>query len=143
MIASLFSVTPAQTRYALPAVLALLAALSACDAPPRPPVPGQEARKAVDAATAAYAKCIEDGARAAAPGRVPGTVVTEVTRACASEREVLAQRVMAFHHIGHPKFTPAQLRVVADASIAQIQPELTAAGVVAYLDQTSPKPKAD
>ena len=124
--------------------LALVLSLAACgEAPPRPPVPGPEARKAVDAATVAYANCITDNARQAAPGGVPGAVVEDVVKTCAPAREELAKRVMEFHRIGHPKYTEDQLRVVANASIEQIEPQMKADGVAAYITRNSPNQGTD
>ncbi len=127
---------------ALPLVLPLV--LVACgEAPPRQPVAGPEARKAVDAATAAYADCVTNNTLKVAPGGVPGTIVSEAMKACAPAREALAEKVMAFHHLGHPKFTPNQLRVVAAASIDQIEPEIRADAVAAYITRSSPNAKAE
>jgi len=123
--------------------LALLPLAGCNEAPPRPPVPGPEARKAVDAATAAYEACVSGKARAAAPGRQPGEVVSAAMRSCASARQELADRVMAFHRLGHPKFTPEQLQGVAEASIAQIEPQISAEAVVAYVGAAQPNRKAD
>lgn len=118
-------------------VLAVPMLMASCgEAPPRAPAAGPEARKAVDTATEAYADCIENGARNAAPGGVPGTIVEAAVKACAPARDALADKVMAFHKIGHPKFTLDQLRAVADASIEQVEPEMKADAVVAYVART-------
>lgn len=129
---------------ALPAALALLLPLSACgEAPPRPPVAGPEARKAVDDATAAYADCISSTAAKAPPGGVPGTIVDKAVKSCEPAREVLAERVMEFHKIGHPKFSPNQLRAVAEASIDQVEPEMRADAVASYITRSAPNAAAN
>jgi len=126
------------------ALLAVFAAASACgEAPPRAPVAGPEARKAVDAATQAYAACIEDRALAAPAGGVPGTIVGGAVRDCRPARDALGEKIMAFHELGHPNYTPDQLRAVAEASIQTIEPELRSAGVAAYITRTSPNAKAE
>ena len=127
----------------LPVAALLLSAAACGEPPPRPPAPGPEARKAVDAATADYAACVEDGARNAPPGQVPGTVMTKVLDECSRLRTALADSIVEFHRIGHPTMTEDQLRAVANASIFQIQPQITAAGVVAYVERTSPDAKAE
>ena len=124
--------------------LACILPLAGCgEAPPRQPVAGPEARKAVDAATEAYAACVGDKARAAAGGRVPGDVATEALKACASHRQALADKVMAFHRLGHPAYSQQQLRVVAEASIAQVEPQISAEAVVAYVGDARSNRKAD
>lgn len=118
--------------------------LAACgEAPSRAPAAGQEARDAMDAATAAYAACIEQATLQAPSGGVPGTVVGQAVRDCAPAREVLASKIVAFHRIGRPTYTQAQLDAVADASIKQIEPQLRSEAVAAYITRTSPNPKAD
>ncbi len=120
-----------------------LLALAACGDPPaRPPSAGPEARKAVDDATAAYARCIEDRSRAAPPGGVPGTIVGRAVRACEPARTVLAARIAEFRKIGYPNYTNDQLKAVAEASIQSIEPQMRAAGVIAYVNAAPPETKA-
>ena len=124
-----------------PLLAALL--LAACgEAPQRQPIPGPEARKAVDDATAAYADCVEQGAREAPAGGIPGTVIEGIVASCKAERQALAERILELHRLGHPSMTEDQSRTVAEASIQQIEPDIKSAGVAAYVEQTSQTQKA-
>ena len=118
--------------------VAALLALVACDAPPRPTAAGPEARKAVDTATLAYADCVTKGAEAAPLGRSPGLVIGEVVRSCAPQRRALAASIEKFHAIGHPSFTPEQLRRVGEASIQQLEPQIRNDAIAIYVGRTLP-----
>jgi putative hemolysin len=107
-------------------VLPVLLALAACSpsAPPRPSE-GAAQKAQVDAATKAYADCISAGAKATdVAGEAAGTLGDRVIKACAEKRGALMADVIAFHQIGHPKFTIDQSKAVAEASIATIEDEL-------------------
>jgi hypothetical protein len=119
-----------------------LLALAACDPPPRAPAAGPEARKAVDTATLAYADCVTRGVEAAPLGRSPGLVIGEVVRGCAPQRQVLATSIEKFHAIGHPRFTPEQLKVVAEASIQQLEPQIRNDAIALYVGRGLDQQKA-
>ena len=79
----------------------------------------------MDKATKAYAKCIADGAGSIALGDDPaGSIGDRVVIACKALRNTLMADVIAFHQIGHPKFSIAQSKAVAEASVATIEDEL-------------------
>ena len=122
--------------------VAALLALAACDAPPRPTAPGPEARKAVDTATLAYADCVTKGAETAPLGRSPGLVIGDVVRSCAPQRQALAASIEKFHAIGHPSFTPEQLRRVGEASIQQLEPQIRNDAIAIYVGRTLPNREA-
>ena len=106
--------------------LLLVLALAACS-PPAPPKPTEgEAQKAImEKANKAYAKCISDGAASIPLGDEPaGSIGDRVVIACKPLRKALMSDVIAFHQIGHPKFSIAQSKAVAEASIATIEDEL-------------------
>ena len=113
-------------------------ALAACDPPPRAPAPGPEARKAVDTATLAYADCVTKGAEAAPLGRSPGLAIGDVVRDCAPARRTLASSIEKFHAIGHPSFTPEQLKTVAEASIQQLEPQIRSDAIALYVGRALP-----
>ena len=120
----------------------VLMSLTACDPPPRAPAPGPEARKAVDSATLAYADCVTKGAEAAPLGRSPGLVIGEVVRSCAPQRRALAGSIEKFHAIGHPSFTPEQLRRVGEASIQQLEPQIRNDAIALYVSRGLDQKKA-
>ncbi|MFZ4689162.1 MAG: hypothetical protein ACOYLS_07980 [Polymorphobacter sp.] len=107
-------------------------ALAAC-APSAPPKPSEgAAQKAkMDAATTAYADCLSTGA-AAVPvaDDAAGSIANRVVLACKDKRNTLMADVIAFHQIGHPKFSIAQSKAVAEASVATIEDELRRQTVV-------------
>ena len=79
----------------------------------------------MDKAAKAYAKCIDDGAASIALGDDPaGSIGDRVVIACKALRNTLMADVIAFHQIGHPKFSIAQSKAVAEASVATIEDEL-------------------
>jgi hypothetical protein len=64
--------------------------------------------------------------------------------ACKEQRNTLMADVIAFHQIGHPKFTIDQSKAVAEASIATIEDELRQQTVVTIVSrQTQADPKAE
>jgi putative hemolysin len=124
-------------------LLSGLLALAACS-PPAPPKPteglAQQAR--VDAATKAYADCIADGAKTIdVVDEAAGTLGDRVLKACTEKRGALMADVIAFHQIGHPKFTIPQSKAVAEASIATIEDELRQQTVVTIVTRQTADPK--
>ena len=100
--------------------------LAACS-PAAPPKPSEgAAQKAkMDAATAAYSACIADGAKSIdVADDAAGSIANRVVLACKDKRITLMADVIAFHQIGHPKYSIAQSKAVAEASIATIEDEL-------------------
>ena len=93
----------------------------------------------MDKATTAYANCIADGAKAIpVVGEAAGTLGNRVVVACKPLRQTLMADVIAFHQIGHPKFTIDQSKAVAEASVATIEDELRQQAVVTIVQrQTS------
>jgi hypothetical protein len=113
-------------------LLLLALALAACSpaAPPKPSE-GQAQQAKMDKATAAYAACIADGAGTiAVADEAAGTLANRVVLACKELRNTLMADVIAFHQIGHPKFTIDQSKAVAEASVATIEDELRRQTVV-------------
>lgn len=111
---------------AKPLIAIFTLALAACSpSPVRGPTEGEAQKKQVDAATKIYDTCIEDGARNIDVGdEAAGTLANRVVLACKEKRNALMADVIAFHQIGHPKFTIAQSKAVAEASVATIEDEL-------------------
>ncbi len=107
-------------------VFCLLLALAACSPSPAPkPTEGAAQQARVDKATKNYAKCISDGAASISLGDDPaGSIGDRVVIACKPLRNTLMADVISFHQIGHPKFSIAQSKAVAEASIATIEDEL-------------------
>ena len=124
--------------------IAALLLLAACS-PAAPPKPTEgEAQKAkMDAATKAYAACIADGAKSIdVSADAAGTIGDRVVVACKPLRIALMADVIAFHQIGHPKFTIDQSKAVAEASIATIEDDLRQQTVVTIINrQTATKPE--
>ena len=122
--------------------LLAIVAFSACS-PAAPPKPTEgEAQKArMDAATKVYAACIADGAKAIDVGTdAAGTLGDRVVTACKPLRNTLMADVIAFHQIGHPKFSIDQSRAVAEASIATIEDDLRQQTVVTIVTRQSATP---
>jgi hypothetical protein len=111
---------------AKPLIAIFTLALAACSpSPVRGPTEGEAQKKQVDAATKLYDTCIEDGARNIdVRDEAAGTLANRVVLACKGKRNALMADVIAFHQIGHPKFTIAQSKAVAEASVATIEDEL-------------------
>ncbi len=100
--------------------------LAACSpaAPPKP-TEGAAQQAKMEKANKAYAECIADGAASIALGDEPaGSIGDRVVIACKPLRNTLMADVIAFHQIGHPKFSIAQSKAVAEASVATIEDEL-------------------
>ena len=96
----------------------------------------------MDKATTAYAECIAEGAKAIpvageAPARWPTASSLPASR-CAP---TLMADVIAFHQIGHPKFTIDQSKAVAEASVATIEDELRRQTVVTIVQRQTADPQ--
>jgi hypothetical protein len=116
--------------------------LAACSpaAPPKP-TEGAAQKAIMEKANAAYAKCISDGAATIAIGDEPaGSIGDRVVIACKPLRNALMADVIAFHQIGHPKFSISQSRAVAEASIATIEDELRQQTVLTIFRRQSATP---
>ncbi len=116
--------------------------LAACSpaAPPKP-TEGAAQQAKMDKATKAYAQCISDGA-ASIPvaGEAAGTLSDRIVIACKEKRNTLMADVIAFHQIGHPKFSIAQSKAVAEASVATIEDELRQQTVLTIFRRQSADP---
>ena len=122
---------------------ALLVAACSPAAPPKPSEGAAQQAK-MDAATAAYSACIADGAKAVdVAGDAAGSIANRVVAACKDQRGALMADVIAFHQIGHPKFSIDQSKAVAEASIATIEDELRRQTVVAIVTRQTAAPTID
>ena len=114
--------------------LAALLCLAACSPATAdfPVMTEGEAQKArMDLATKLYSDCITAGARDVDVNNdAAGSIANRVVVACKDPRNVLLADVAAFHQIGHPKFSIAQSKAVAEASIATAEDELRRQAVV-------------
>jgi putative hemolysin len=116
--------------------LLLALALAACDAPPPKPSEGAAQKAKMDAATTAYANCIAEGTKVIpVEGEAAGTLANRVVLACKPLRQTLMADVIAFHQIGHPKFSIDQSKAVAEASVATIEDELRRQTVVTIVQR--------
>lgn len=117
-------------------------ALAACS-PSGPPKPSEGAAQQakMDAATKAYSDCIFEGAKTVdVAGDAAGSIANKVVVACKDARATLMADVIAFHQIGHPKFSIDQSKAVAEASIATIEDELRQQTIVTIVTrQTAAK----
>ena len=112
-------------------------ALAACS-PPAPPkaTEGAAQQAKMDAATKAYSDCITSGARTVGVADdAAGSIADRVITACKPARNALMADVIAFHQIGHPKFSIDQSKAVAEASIATIEDELRQQTVVTIVQR--------
>jgi putative hemolysin len=126
------------------AAVLLALALAACS-PAAPPKPSEgTAQKAkMDAATTAYANCIAEGAKTVVVAdEAAGTIANRVVIACKPLRTALMADVIAFHQIGHPKFSIDQSKAVAEASVATIEDELRRQTVVSIVQRQTSQPAA-
>jgi putative hemolysin len=126
--------------------LPLLALVLVACSPAAPPKPSEgAAQKAkMDKATAAYAACIEQGAGSiVVADEAAGTLANRVVLACKEQRNTLMADVIAFHQIGHPKFTIDQSKAVAEASVATIEDELRRQTVVTIVTRQTAGTPAD
>ncbi len=112
--------------------LSLLLMVAACDAPPpRVDTAGDAARAAMDTATAAYAGCIDNGAKTIpADEEAAGNIALEAVAACKAERAQLVAAVAAFKAVGAPSLRPDQLEIVAEASVQALENDARQAAVV-------------
>lgn len=121
----------------LPApVVAVLLALAGCS-PAAPTADfaqmteGEAQKARMDLATKTYSDCITAAAgEADVNNDAAGSIANRVILACKAQRNALMADVTAFHQLGHPKFTIAQSKAVAEASIATIEDELRRQTVV-------------
>jgi hypothetical protein len=128
-----------------PTILLATLALAACS-PAAPPKPSEgAAQKAkMDKATTVYADCIAQGARTVAVADdAAGSIANRVVLACKEQRNALMADVIAFHQIGHPKFTIDQSKAVAEASVATIEDELRRQTVVTIVTRQTADTNAD
>lgn len=111
---------------AKPLIAIITFALVACSpSQVRGPTEGEAQKKQVDTATRLYGTCIGDGARSIdVRDEAAGTLANRVVLACKEKRNALMADVIAFHQIGHPKFSIDQSKAVAEASVATIEDEL-------------------
>ena len=117
------------------AAVIMLLGLAACGKAPAPQASEGAAQKIkMDLATQSYAECIAGmAADATVNSDAAGTIANQVMLLCKDVRNTLMADVIAFHQIGHPKFSIAQSKAVAEASIATIEDELrreTIVGIV-------------
>jgi hypothetical protein len=122
----------------------LVLGLAAC-APSAPkPTEGEAQKAKMDAATTAYAECISDAAaNTDAFNDAAGSIANRVVLQCKEARNRLMADVIAFHQIGHPKFSIDQSKAVAEASVATIEDELRRQAVVTVVSRqmaASPNP---
>ena len=121
--------------------------LAACSPSPPKPTEGAAQKAKMDAATTAYAGCITDTAgRIDVLNDAAGTIANRVVVSCKEVRNRLMADVIAFHQIGHPKFSIDQSKAVAEASVATIEDELRRQAVVAIVSRqmaASPTPAGD
>ena len=123
-------------------VMTALFALAACSpaAPPRP-TEGAAQQAKMDAATTVYANCIAEGAKTVdVVGDAAGSIADRVVKACQDKRNTLMADVIAFHQIGHPKFSIEQSKAVAEASIATSEDELRQQTVVTIVQRQTATP---
>ena len=111
---------------AKPLIALFTLALVACSpSAVRAPTEGEAQKKQVDAATKVYGACIEAGADSIdVSDEAAGTLANRVVLACKEKRNALMADVIAFHQVGHPKFSIAQSKAVAEASVATLEDEL-------------------
>ena len=122
---------------------ALLVAACSPAAPPKPSEgAAQQAR--MDTATKAYADCIAAGAKSVGvAGDAAGSIANRIITGCKPARNALMADVIAFHQIGHPKFSIDQSKAVAEASIATIEDDLRQQTVVAIVQRQTATEKAN
>ena len=122
----------ARLAFVLTVQLLAACAATAC-APAAPPRPSEGAAQQakMGAATKRYAACVDAGAKAIdVADDAAGSIGDRVMVACKAARATLMADVIAFHQIGHPKFTIDQSKAVAEVSIATIEDELRQQTVV-------------
>ncbi len=115
----------------------LLLMVAACSPPAAPkPSEGMAQQAKMDSATKAYADCITNGAKTIDVSKdAAGSLGDQVVIACKPPRAALMADVIAFHQIGHPKFTIDQSKAVAEASIATIEDDLRQQTVVTIVQR--------
>ena len=123
------------------ALLALLA-VAACSAPPPKPTEGAAQKAKMDTATKVYSDCIAAGAKTVVVADdAAGSIANRVVVACKGQRNALMADVIAFHQIGHPRFSIGQSKAVAEASIATIEDELRQQTVVTIVSRQTAAPE--
>ncbi|WP_426167398.1 hypothetical protein [Sandarakinorhabdus sp. DWP1-3-1] len=117
-------------------IFALLA-LAACSPPAqRASTEGEAQQKRLDRATKEYSDCITRGAKEIdVKADAAGTLGDRVVLACKPLRNALMADVIAFHQIGHPKFSIDRSKAVAEASIATIEDDLRQQTVVTIVNR--------
>ena len=96
----------------------------------------------MDASTKAYAGCISDAVELVDVGNdAAGSIADRVVVSCKEKRNRLMADVIAFHQIGHPKFSIAQSRAVAEASILTIEDDLRRETVVTIITRQTAAPE--
>ncbi|MBC7507095.1 MAG: hypothetical protein H7267_15470 [Sandarakinorhabdus sp.] len=119
---------------------ALLVAACSPAVPPKPSEGAAQQAK-MDAATKAYSDCIAAGAsRVDVADDAAGSIANRVIIGCKPARNALMADVIAFHQIGHPKFTIDQSKAVAEASIATIDDDLRQQTVVTIITRQTAAP---
>jgi hypothetical protein len=114
----------------------LVLGLAACSPSAPKPTEGEAQKAKMDAATAAYAECISDAAaRTDVFNDAAGSIANRVVLQCKEARNRLMADVIAFHQIGHPKFSIDQSKAVAEASVATIEDELRRQTVVTIVSR--------
>jgi hypothetical protein len=122
----------------------LVMGLAACSPGAPKPTEGAAQKAKMDLATTAYAECITDAAaNTDAFNDAAGSIANRVLLQCKEARNRLMADVIAFHQIGHPKFSIDQSKAVAEASVATIEDELRRQAVVTVVSRqmaASPNP---
>ena len=125
------------TRIAMaPLIGGLVLGLAACSPSAPKPTEGAAQKAKMDAATTAYAECIAGAAaNTDAFNDAAGSIANRVVLQCKEARNRLMADVIAFHQIGHPKFSIDQSKAVAEASVATIEDELRRQAVVTVVSR--------
>jgi hypothetical protein len=128
-------------------IVGLVLGVAACSPSAPKPTEGEAQKAKMDASTTAYSDCItEAAARTDAFNDAAGSIANRVVLSCKEVRNRLMADVIAFHQIGHPKFSIDQSKAVAEASVATIEDELRRQAVVAIVSRqmaANPTPAAD
>lgn len=109
-----------------------LLALAACDAPPpRPDTKGQQLHAAVDKLSDAYANCLGEKVKTVPLTDDPaGSMVFDLIKTCKPQRRALIDQIAIFHRFGHPRETEQVARIVAEASVQELEKDMREAAVI-------------